>query len=39
MTAEDIAKMAHNFLAFGRVTKIDVQHNQKESGLLLSKVL
>ena len=35
MTAEDIRKMAHNFLASGRVTKIDVQHNQKESGCVV----
>lgn len=32
MTAEDIRKMAHNFLSSGRVRKIDVQHNQEESG-------
>lgn len=32
MTPEDVKKMAHNFLASGRVHKIDVQHNLEESG-------
>lgn len=32
MTAESIRKMAHRFLSSGRVHKIDVQHNQQESG-------
>jgi len=32
MTAEDIEIMAHDFLSSGRVKKIDVSHNEKESG-------
>jgi hypothetical protein len=34
MTPEDIKKMAHDFLAKGRVNKIDVQHNLEPSGCL-----
>jgi len=32
MTAEEIERMAHKFLASGRTSKIDIQHNQQESG-------
>lgn len=32
MLPEDIERMAHDFLASGRVNKIDVQHNLEESG-------
>lgn len=32
MTKEDVEKAAHNFLASGKVFKIDVQHDLKESG-------
>lgn len=32
MTSEEIRKMAYKFLAEGRVKKIDIQHNRKESG-------
>lgn len=35
MLAEDIEHMAHDFLASGRVNKIDVQHNLQESGCLV----
>jgi hypothetical protein len=35
MLPEDIERMAHNFLASGRVNKIDVQHNLQESGCLV----
>ena len=32
MTAEEIRKGAHRFISSGRVRKIDIQHNQIESG-------
>ena len=32
MTIEDVEKAAHDFLASGKVFKIDVQHDLKESG-------
>jgi hypothetical protein len=32
MTREDIERAAHAFLSSGRVNKVDVQHNCKESG-------
>lgn len=32
MTAEEIRKAAHRFISSGRVHKIDIQHNQIESG-------
>lgn len=32
MTAEEIKKMAYKFLMEGRTSKIDVQHNYRESG-------
>lgn len=32
MTAEGVEQMAHDFLASGRVDKIDVQHDQNPSG-------
>jgi len=32
MTKEDVEKAAHNFLASGKVFKIDVQHDLQESG-------
>lgn len=35
MLASDIKKMAHDFLASGRVNKIDVQHCLEESGCLV----
>jgi hypothetical protein len=35
MTADEIEKMAHNFLASGRTDKIDVQHGFKESGCMV----
>lgn len=35
MTAETIQKMAHDFLAQGRVNKIDVGHDESESGCLV----
>jgi len=35
MTKEEIRKMAHRFLMNGRTSKIDVQHNQQESGCLV----
>jgi hypothetical protein len=35
MLAEDVKKMAHNFLAEGRVNKIDVNHNLQLSGCLV----
>jgi hypothetical protein len=35
MLPEDIEKMAHDFLSSGRVHKIDVQHNLKESGCIV----
>jgi len=35
MTEEHIERMAHKFLSSGKVTKIDVQHDQKESGCVI----
>lgn len=35
MTAEEIRKMAYRFLSEGRTRKIDVQHNQRESGCIM----
>lgn len=35
MTRQTIQKMAHDFLKAGRVTKIDVQHDQVDSGCLV----
>jgi hypothetical protein len=35
MTADEIKKAAHAFLASGKVSKIDIQHNQKESGCVV----
>lgn len=35
MTAEEIQKMAHNFLRNRRTDKVDVSHNFKESGCLI----
>lgn len=35
MTKEDIKKAAHNFLIEGRTSKIDVQHNYRESGCVV----
>ena len=35
MTANEIQKMAHGFLAAGRTDKIDVGHNLKESGCVV----
>jgi hypothetical protein len=35
MTAEEIRKMAYRFLSEGKVRKIDVQHNQQESGCVM----
>jgi len=35
MTPEDVQKMAHDFLASGRVGKIDVEHNLQPSGCLV----
>jgi hypothetical protein len=32
MSAEDVENMAHDFLASGRIFKIDVQHDFEESG-------
>lgn len=32
MTAEDLEKMAHNFIASGLVNKIDVMHDKVDSG-------
>lgn len=32
MTAQDVKKMAHDFLASGRVKNIDLQHNGKRTG-------
>ena len=35
MTQDEIRKMAHQFLASGRVAKIDIQHNKRESGCVV----
>lgn len=35
MLASDVKKMAHNFLAEGRVNKIDVEHSLQVSGCLV----
>lgn len=35
MTPGDIKKMAHDFLATGKVNKIDTEHNLQESGCLV----
>lgn len=35
MTAEEIRKMAHSFLAKGRTSKIDVGHSQQECGVVV----
>ncbi len=32
MTAHDVAKMAHDFMADGRVTNIDIMHDRVKSG-------
>ncbi len=32
ITPEDVRKMAHEFLASGKVTRIDWQHNRQETG-------
>lgn len=37
MTPDEIRRMAHKFLMSGRVTKIDVQHDQQESGCLVAE--
>lgn len=37
MTPGEIYKMAHNFLKFGNVNKIDVNHNYVESGCVLAE--
>lgn len=35
MTADEIERMAHDFLARGKTDKIDVTHNYKESGCVV----
>lgn len=35
MSEDDIEKMAHEFLSSGKINKIDVQHDFKESGCLV----
>jgi len=35
MTKEEIRKMAYKFLASGRVNKIDINHNEVESGVVV----
>ena len=35
MAPEDVERMAHEFLSSGKVKKIDVQHNGKESGCVV----
>ena len=35
MTHEDVVEMAHNFMAHGRVNKVDVGHSLEESGVLV----
>jgi len=37
MTKDEIRRMAHRFLMSGRVNKIDVAHNKKESGCLVAE--
>lgn len=37
MTAEEIKKMAHSFLSFGNVNKIDTNHNYIENGCVIAE--
>jgi len=37
MTRDEIRRMAHRFLASGRVNKIDVQHDREESGCVVAE--